>query len=389
MKSTKIDPYAIDYSNRKGNGIGIYVTEGNAPDPGHITNYYRISGSTSDHVENVTGIIRAVSPQSYVYAQDGYTLPSSTNLAGYNNNPQVYICSNSWGSGDSGDYTTSDRDWDDLVYDDRVVVFKSAGNNGDDDGYCSSPGNGLNVITVGNYKDYYSILGILIAINDINDSSSYLNPETGNSKPEIVAPGTNVTAGGHTMTGTSMAAPHAAAFAADLMGAYTWLKLKPYYMKAKMLSGATKSISGGEDKVGLGGIDFYSAYYNGTNTSWEGSNGSFSSFDSNDVNPNNGYIDREVYLSSSYSDVQIVVCWLNRGSYTYNHRDDSHPIGMDMDMYIYDPNGSYVAGSSSWDNPFEVVRFDPSVSGTYTIKIKRYANRDTSCNLRTGLSINW
>ena len=62
---------------------------------------------------------------------------------------------------------------------------------------------------------------------------------------------------------------------------------------------------------------------------------------------------------------------------------------MDLDMRVYDPNGHYVGGSYSWDNPYESLTFNPSVSGTYTIKINRYANRDTSSKLHMGMSINW
>ena len=54
-------------------------------------------------------------------------------------------------------------------------------------------------------------------------------------------------------------------------------------------------------------------------------------------------------------------------------------------MRIYDPNGSYIGGSFSWDNNFETVDFEPTVSGYYTIRVNRYANRDTSLNLRMGL----
>ncbi len=84
-----------------------------------------------------------------------------------------------------------------------------------------------------------------------------------------------------------------------------------------------------------------------------------------------------------------MISWLNRGSYTYDHRNDAHPIGMDLDLRVYDPYGRYVGGSYSWDNPYEKVNFYPTVSGYYTFKINRYANRDTSLNLRMGLYVNY
>ena len=380
MISTEVDPYALYYSAGQGDDIGIYMTESGCANAGHITNYRKIAGSRTNHSENVSGILRAVSPDSYVYCRGGATLPTSTDLNGYSGNPEVHIVTRSNGSGDNGNFTTTDRDWDNFVYNEAIPVFKSAGNNGDDNGYISSPGNGLNVTAVGNYND---------STDSIAADSSYKDPETGNDKPEISAPGTSITAGGRTMSGTSMSCPHAAAFAADMMSDSTWLQSRPHLVKAKMLSGAVNSITGGSSKVGLGGINYFSAFYNGTNSWWQGGNGSFSTFDSWDSNPNNSYIERQVTLSSSYPSVRIAMAWLNRGSYTYSHRNDSHPIGMDLDMRVYDPNGHYVGGSYSWDNPYESLTFNPSVSGTYTIKINRYANRDTSSKLHIGMSINW
>lgn len=379
MLATNITPYALNYSGQ-GNAIGVYMSEGNCPDPSHITNYMRLSGSTGSHAENVSAIIRGVSPESYVYCRSGYTLPTSADLNGYSGNPRIHIQTHSWGSGDNTSYALLDRDFDNYVYDNAIASFKSAGNAGTGTGNVTTPGKALNLITVGNYDD---------STNGINSSSSFVNPETNNEKPELVAPGTSITAGGWTMTGTSMASPHAAGFAADMMSGYSWLQLKPYYIKSIMLAGASDIISGGVDKVGVGGIDFYRTYYNSTNTWWEGSNSSFSYFDSIDSYPNNGSIDRVVYLSSSYSNVRIALSWLNSGTYVYNNRTAAHPIGMDMDFTVYDPNGNYVANSLSWDDPYEFVSFSPSVSGNYRVSINRYANRDTSSKLHMGLSIDW
>lgn len=156
-----------------------------------------------------------------------------------------------------------------------------------------------------------------------------------------------------------------------------------------MVAGATKVISGGADAVGVGGLDFFKSYYNFQYQWWEGNNSSFSYFDNTDGTPNSGYIERSVYLHPSYGNVRVVFSWLNRGSYTYSHRFDAHPIGMDMDILVYDPNGNYVAASSSWDNPYEMVNFSPSVAGNYTVKISRYANRDTSSQFSAGLVIDW
>jgi hypothetical protein len=237
----------------------------------------------------------------------------------------------------------------------------------------------LNVATVGNYSD---------STTAINSQSPSVDPDTGNGKPEVSAPGTSVTAGGFTNSGTSQSTPHAAAFTADSLSSYSWLQYRPHLAKAKQLAGATDEIAGDVDAVGLGGIDFLSSHYNGQNYWMHGSNSSFSTLDAGDGSMD-GYITRQVYISSSYDAVRIAMTWLSRGTYIYSHRSDAHPIGMDFDLRIYDPSGSYVGGSLSWDDGFEAIDFAPATSGYYTFKINRYANRDSSNKIRLGVAVNF
>lgn len=388
MTSTNVDPWALTYSGL-GSNVGIYMSEGECPDETHITNYTRLATSTTNrsHDENVSAIVRGVSPLSYLYCRPGYQLASTTDLQGTTDHPAVQIETHSWGyphsstTSEHDDFKISDRDVDNQVYDKQSAVFFAAGNAAALGGnHVISPAKGFNVMTVGNYDD---------GNNAINPDSCFADPETKNNKPEFSAPGTNVCAGGFCYTGTSQATPHAAAFAADLVSSYIWFQRKPYLLKAAMLSSASKAIAGGADAVGLGGLDFYQAYYNWVGQWWEGGNNSFATFDSQDAYPNNGLIDRQVTLESN-KDVIIALSWLNSGNYTYDHRADAHPIGMDLDMTVYAPNGSVVAGSYSWDNAFEVVRFNTgAAAGTYRIAISRYANRDASSKLNMGLMINW
>jgi hypothetical protein len=175
--------------------------------------------------------------------------------------------------------------------------------------------------------------------------------------------------------------------AADLMSKYSFYRLRPHVVGAVMIGGATDSIIGGTDKVGTGGIDFLSTAYNGWHYYYQGGNGAFGTFDAGDGTAD-GYITKSVYISSAWSNVRVAIAWQNRGTYTYDHRADAHPIGQDLDLSVYGPTGAYVGGSLSWDNPYETVTFTPRVSGTYTIKVKRYANRDGGAAFRMGLLIN-
>jgi len=389
MVDTNISATALPNATTRGNNIGIYMTESGCANESRINNYDRLSGSETNHSRNVGAIIRAVSPGSFLYCRGGAVLPTSIDLHGFRVfgtliipplNPPIYIVTRSNSSGDNTNYRTLDREWDNFVYEENVAVFNSGGNTGNGTGNVRSPGKGLNIISVGNYND---------ATDTIWGSSPFVDPETGNHKPELTAPGRSIAAGGFTFTGTSQSTPHAAAFAADMLSDpfRPWLRYRPYLLKANMLAGATDPISGGYEKVGLGGIDFRSAHQNGWYWYWSGNNGSFDSFASNDGN-NDSYIEKKFYIANSWDKVRAVISWLNRGSYTYDHRTDAHPIGMDLDFRVYDPNGNFVGSSASWDNSFERVEFTPNVSGYYTFKVNRYANRDTSSNFRLGMQVN-
>ena len=392
MLDTNISAWALPYANRRANGVGIYMTESGCARESRFADYQRLAGSETDHSRNVGGILKAVAPEHYLYCRGGAVLPTVFDIYGAALNdlfpfdvypevegPSIQVVTRSNGADTANSYRTTDRDWDNFIYSHMIPAFNAAGNSGTGSGDVISPAKGLNIITVGNYDH---------TTDTIRASSSFDDPDIGAEKPEISAPGTNITAGGFTMTGTSMSTPHAAGFVADQMSDSTWLKSKPHLVKAKILSGATDSISGGADAVGLGGIDFLSGHYSGRNYWWSGSNGAFSTWDSADGS-SDGYVEREVTISNSWDSVRVVLSWLTRGTYTYAHRTDAHPIGIDLDLRIYDPSGSLVGYSASWDNNFESVEFNPTVTGTYTFKINRYANRDSSNKLRMGLVLNY
>ena len=378
MNATNISSYALPYTNLRGNGIGIYMTESGCADEAGRTNYDRLAGSQTDHSQNVFGIMRAVAPSSFIYCRGGAVLPQNSDLDGVGGNPAIRVINRSNGGNDTVNYSTLDRDWDNLSYNSNIAIFNAAGNNGTGTGNIISPAKGLNVMAVGNYND---------STNAINTSSSFVNTELGSAKPEFVSPGTSIAAGGFTMTGTSMASPHAAAFAADMMSGWDVYVGRPHVVYASMIAGATDAITGGFDKVGQGGTDFLSTYYDGWTYYYTGNNASFNSFDSAD-GATDGAISRVVNITSTSKKVRVAIAWLNRGNYTYDHRADAHPIGQDLDISIYGPTGAYVGGSASYDNQYEVVNFTPTTTGNYTIKVRRFANRDTSADFRMGLKVN-
>lgn len=394
MLATSVDPYVLDYTSRQGSGVGVYQSEDCCPQVGYFENYYRITGNCPSwtfqkHAQQVASIIREASPLSFLYCRsydipNGCILPQGADLNGYNGNPPIHVINFSCGTcRDSSAYDGPSRDADNLVYSNQIAFFAGAGNDAEypaGQDYVRSPAEGLNVIAVGAYNDVN---------NQLASTSSWRNSVVNNEKPDITAPGVDIDAGGYgNASGTSFATPHATAIAADFMGYYTWLKFKPHQMNALVIATSTDIISGDWWKVGVGGIDFRSGFFDGYTQSWEGANNSWSTFDNNDPYPGDGVLDKTFYINASYSKVRVAIYWLNRGDYIYAHQNDAYVIGMDLDLAVYDPNGNLVGSSLSYENPWEVVTFDPTVSGTYHAKIWRVYNRDANCNIRLAIWVN-
>lgn len=386
LGDVSVDPTVFADVQRQGGGVGIFQSEiGCAPD-GTFDDYDRLSGGDRDHARRVASVLRTVSPLAFIYCRGGSAPARDSDLDGVGGNPAVLVENHSHGRDTDEDYSVYDRDADDHVYENGVLVVKSAGNDGDeDDPYVSSPGKGLNVLTVGAYDD---------ATAEIAPFSSWWDGETGNDKPEVSAPGVELVIPDYehhgARSGTSYAAPIVSGMAADMMGAYGWLQHRPHYSRAYFLSGATDAIEGGEAAVGAGGVDFRRMYFNGTGSWWDGRNDSFSRYDARDSLPNNGYIDRFFDVDAGRFDrVRVSLSWLTRGSYTHAHRNDAHPIGRDLDIAVFDPNGDRIGGSASWDNPYEVADFPVVQSGRYRVRISEFANRDAGLRLKMGLSIKY
>jgi hypothetical protein len=56
---------------------------------------------------------------------------------------------------------------------------------------------------------------------------------------------------------------------------------------------------------------------------------------------------------------------------------------------VYDPVGTLKGCSLSFENPFEVLSFDPTITGNYTVRITRFSNNDVASKLALGLAIDW
>ena len=176
-------------NNNKGNNVGIYMSETNCPNTNYIYYYTRLtSGSDDLHSTLVSTILRRSSTLAQIYCRHGSHLPYSSDI-GYNiYSKPIFIASLSYGSNYSNSYNGQDKSADDLIYNYYISIVKSAGNKdkNNPNGYVTSPGKGLNVITVGSYDDheYWIDPSQTTQYFTLSDFSPIIPPNTGNRKPE-------------------------------------------------------------------------------------------------------------------------------------------------------------------------------------------------------------
>ncbi len=342
----------------RGNGVGVYMSEagGGCPvsphiDPSRFTNL--AGGGPSWHADIVGAILRATAPHAHIFCGAADSMIS--NPAAYT--PRIHVTNHSWNYyTQDRSYWAQDRDFDDAVYNNRLAVFVSAGN-GDQGANTNvlTPGKAFNVFAVGNYDDDSNLMA---------PSSRFVNPTAGHEKPEIVAPGTNISTTAGAGTGTSLSSPFAAGFAADLLSQHTWLQGQPQAVKAMMMAGANRNIEGSavlSDRDGAGGINYLNTGYSGLLQWWLGGNGS--AFDAS----NRITVTRSFTAGQRY---RVALDWLVSGSYAFTNNN----INMDIDLWINNPSGGFVAGSYSFDNGFELIDFVAPTTGVYTVTLNRYWN---------------
>jgi hypothetical protein len=75
--------------------------------------------------------------------------------------------------------------------------------------------------------------------------------------------------------------------------------------------------------------------------------------------------------------VKVALAWTSKITMT-----DAAPSGsnltVDLDIKIYDSDGTQVGYSGSWDNSYEIAEFVGNPGETYTIKIRRWSGSDST-----------
>ncbi len=290
------------------------------------------------------------------------------------------IINMSFGSDTNLALASLDRYVDYTIRNTATCIVKSAGNRGNTDGDCTSPGLGWNILTTGNVADGNNA-------NWVDDAmafdSSFGNPISANgdrTKPDLCAVGSSMvtsnTAGGFSNqgSGTSYAAPGIVGMAAALMQARSSLKYWPEEVRALMMTASGHNIEGSSrlsDNDGAGCINGLRAYRiveQGNLTHGTLSPTSFS---------NNGYKTQDIYLRAGDM-TRIVLCWDSKAASDYT----TNVLDADLDLAVLfgqsTTAGPILASSGSWDNSYEIIEFCPTTTGWHTIRINDFRFDGTS-----------
>ena len=278
------------------------------------------------------------------------------------------VINNSYFTDTSGAVTVNDRHADGVVHNNWRLFVKSAGNRGGGDNRVTSPGNGYNVLAVGNVD----LNGTEARADDtMAASSSFVDPTStfgDREKPEVAAPGTRIAMlssgfpyGGQVDTGTSFAAPMVTGTAARLIERKPFLGSWPEQLRAILMASAVRNVEGATRLSDVDGAGMIAA-----NTAVRVL----------DANRHGG---RQVQCSSFGASQSMDTVQLRAGdrlraaiSWTADPSAPDHATrpSADLDLQVRGPAGT--AFSSSFDNTSEIVDFSAPVDGQYDVRVVNF-----------------
>lgn len=292
----------------------------------------------------------------------------------------VNIINYSGGTETTG-YDEYDREIDRLVNSTKIVFVKSAGNTGDE---ITSPGKGVNVITVGNLETKDSEFNALSAPFLVRGTSAYNESAHLSNKPDLVAPGTNIVTAYDSRkisygTGTSYSAPIVAGVIAQMMERVPMLKGDPCRLKSLLISFCDDSEISEEDnptvgceyireKTGAGLIDASQMLLGFTHATGllmkKGSKYSYT------INIEKG------------TTIKIVLA-----VFKANNKFLTRITTLDnLDITLTDSKGKIVAASDSDTGSLEIIRYTAENAGKYTLTVSAASVAETSVGVPYGIS---
>ncbi len=293
------------------------------------------------------------------------------------------------------------KDWMALEWPYPTIV-QAAGNHWatDDDNISPSSSDefvnhkGYNSLAVGNHDDDAGAM---------SGTSVFRNPPTSHGDrelPEICANGVDVTAVGHTSSGTSFAAPAVAGCAALLQEVNGTLRHWPEGCRAILLAGARRNVvdstwwrdvrNNVDAADGSGPLDSRESVEiakirrtrnaSGTQRGWD-----IGGLDSSDFGSDRlstfSYRVRVPGSTPVAWRVKVALAWTSRlGFYITSlfpmQLERFSQLAVDLDLKIFDSSGRQVGYSGSWDNSYEIAEFLGVPGETYEIRIRRWSGTD-------------
>jgi serine protease AprX len=242
-----------------------------------------------------------------------------------------------------------------------IVMLVAAGNEGPAKCTIGAPAAAANAITVGAGIDpgekgwglaYFSSRGLTA---------------DGRLKPDIVTPGYNITSvargttnGYTTMSGTSMATPFAAGVVALMLDANPSMSVAT--VKSNLYNNVEDWGPAGHDlDYGRGLLKAYDAIKVSAGGSGTYSHGLSHSYVSGSLSTSGSYLDYTFTVTDATKPIGITLIMTNWSSST----------NPDFDLYLYNPSGTQVAASEGTTRQ-ETILYQPTVTGTYTVRVKSY-----------------
>lgn len=366
---TGIDNTHVDLDGGKVIGWKDFVKGQTSPydDNGHGTHVASIAAGSGDGNANYKGVAYGAALVGVKVLDRRGSGTMSTVDAGIEwvvQNKDVYginVINLSLGTSGSSDGTDSTSVAVNNAVANGINVAVAAGNSGPARYTIGSPGAAASAITVGAMADVGE-MGF-----NLTSFSSRGPTADGRTKPDIAAPGYNITAaakgttnGYITYSGTSMATPYTAGVIALMIDANPSIStstVKSTLMNTTQGWGPT----GTDIDYGAGRLQAYDAVKSAGGFSGTGPTVPNHYYTSGYLSGTGGYDNWTLNVTSTSNPVAVTLIMTNWVSST----------SPDFDLYVYNPSGSLVAKSEGITRQ-ELVTFNPTVTGNYTIKVSSY-----------------
>jgi hypothetical protein len=284
----------------------------------------------------------------------------------------VDIINNSWGvATPTGCLSSLGMFFDYRVIIDKVLVTFAAGSDGD---LINDHAMAYNILSVGSFDDLNNSIWSDDRMSEFSAWKEGVgcSPSNGDrQEPDLVAVGERIRSTGidpesivdTDQSSTSYSAAMVAGAAALLLDIDPNLVDKPEAMRAILMASAVNNIEGNEslsEYDGAGGIDAYSAYLLTLN-------GRYAQMT---INPSTWTNYDYTFYASKDEPIACAAAWTSHPNASFT----SDPLLTDLDLRLYNPDGSLLASSTSSNNSYEIVRAIADMSGTFKCRVSKYSS---------------